>query len=309
MNRLHLFSMQIDFLGIQAFLAIVECGSFQLAATRLNLSQTAVSHRMRKLEETLGVRLIARTTREVSLTDAGRALLPRARNAVQELDTSCEAVRKHGQNANNWLVLACLPTLASGVLVEVLREVQGRWPDASVRVFDSSVPEILELVDSRIAAFGISVMRPGLVGGELEAQRIGDEPFVLLCPEEHPLARRDEVQWLELRGEALIRISMTSGNSVTIDESLDGLREQLRWRLEAQHTAMALEMVRAGLGLTVVPLFAAIPGPGIRTVSLAAPLVSRTLAVITRRDVLLNAQEQFVKDRAVDLIRGRIAAT
>ena len=50
--------MHIDFLGIQAFLAIVETGSFQLAATQLNLSQTAVSHRMRKLEEALGVRLI-----------------------------------------------------------------------------------------------------------------------------------------------------------------------------------------------------------------------------------------------------------
>jgi DNA-binding transcriptional LysR family regulator len=308
MNPVHLFSMQIDFLGIQAFLAIVECGSFQLAATRLNLSQTAVSHRMRKLEETLGVRLIARTTREVSLTDAGRALLPRARNALQELDASCETVRKHGQNAANWLVLACLPTLASGVLVEVLRDWQARWPDASVRIFDSSVPEILELVESRTAAFGLSVMRPGLIGGELEAQRIGDEPFVLLCPEAHPLAGKPVVRWLELRGEALIRISMTSGNSVTIDESLDGLREQLRWRLEAQHTAMALEMVRAGLGLTVVPLLAAVPGPGIRTVPLEAPPVSRTLAVITRRDILFNDQERFVKDRVVALIRSRIAA-
>lgn len=308
MNPVHFLAMQIDFLGIQAFLAIVECGSFQLAATQLNLSQTAVSHRMRKLEETLGVRLIARTTREVSLTDAGRALLPRARNALQELDASCETVRKHGQNANNWLVLACLPTLASGVLVQVLSDCQARWPEASVRVFDSSVPEILELVESRIAAFGLSVMRPGLIGGELEAQRIGDEPFVLLCPETHPLARKSVVRWLDLQGEALIRISMSSGNSVTIDESLDGLREQLRWRLEAQHTAMALEMVRAGLGLTVVPLLTAVPGPGIRSIPLEAPLVSRTLAVLARRDVLYTEQERYVKDRAVERIRARIAA-
>ncbi len=300
--------MQIDFLGIQAFLAIVECGSFQLAATQLNLSQTAVSHRMRKLEETLGVRLIARTTREVSLTDAGRALLPRARSAVQELGISCETVRKHGQNANNWLVLACLPTLASGVLVEVLREIHERWTETPMRVFDSSVPEILELVESRVAAFGISVMRPGLVGGELEAQRIGEEPFVLLCPEGHVFAQRDKVQWQDLRGEALIRISMTSGNSVTIDESLDALREQLRWRLEAQHTAMALEMVRSGLGLTVVPLLAAVPGPGIRTVPLEGPLVSRTLAVITRRDAVLGEQERFARDRVVERIRQRITA-
>lgn len=51
--------MHIDFLGIQAFLAIIQTGSFHLAAAQLNLSQTAVSHRLRKLEEALGVRLVA----------------------------------------------------------------------------------------------------------------------------------------------------------------------------------------------------------------------------------------------------------
>jgi DNA-binding transcriptional LysR family regulator len=300
--------MQIDFLGIQAFLAIAECSSFQLAATRLNLSQTAVSHRMRKLEETLGVRLVARTTREVSLTDAGRALLPRARAALQALEVSCETVRKHGQNASNWLTLACLPTLASSVMVEVLRDCRTRWPEVSVRVFDSSVPEIMELVQARTAAFGLSVLRPGLVGGELEEQVICEEPFVLLCPEAHPLARQSAVNWLELKGESLIRISMSTGNSVTIEESLGRLREQLSWRYEAQHTAMALEMVRAGLGMTVVPLLAAVPGSGIRSLRLEAPVVTRTLTLLARRDAMYSEREREVQERAVALIRERIAA-
>src|SRR5881398_3091426 len=90
--------VQIDFLGIQAFLAIVECGTFGLAAARLHLTQTAISHRMRKLEDSLGVQLIVRTSRGVSLTQAGEALLPRARNSVRQLEESCEIVRKHGQN-------------------------------------------------------------------------------------------------------------------------------------------------------------------------------------------------------------------
>lgn len=298
--------MQIDFLGIQAFLAIIETGSFHLAAAQLNLSQTAVSHRLRKLEETLGVRLIARTTREVSLTDAGRALLPRARSAVQELGVSCEAVRKHGQHAHNWLVLACLPTLATGAMVEVLRTCQARWPDTPVRVFDSAVHEILELVESRIAAFGVSVMRPNMTGGDFITERIGEEPFVLLCPEGHALAQQATVHWNGLRDEALIRISMTSGNSVTIDESLGPLREQLRWRLEAQHTAMAVEMVRGGLGLTVVPLLASNVGPGVRAVPLEQPTVTRTLAVVMRRDAVLSEQEMFVRDHIVASIRERI---
>ena len=67
---------RIDFLGLQAFLAIAERGSFQRAAAQLNLSQTALSHRMKKLEQDLGLKLLLRTTRQVTLTEAGAQLLP-----------------------------------------------------------------------------------------------------------------------------------------------------------------------------------------------------------------------------------------
>src|SRR5215831_16056782 len=82
--------MRIDFLGLQAFLSIAERGSFQRAAAHLNLSQTAVSHRMRKLEDELGIKLFARTTREVTLTRAGIDFLPKAQRAIAGLEQSGE---------------------------------------------------------------------------------------------------------------------------------------------------------------------------------------------------------------------------
>src|ERR671912_30843 len=77
--------MRIDFLGLHAFVAIAERGSFQNAAAHLNLSQTALSHRIRKLEEDLGVKLLSRTTREVSLTQAGLNLLPKVKDTIEML--------------------------------------------------------------------------------------------------------------------------------------------------------------------------------------------------------------------------------
>ncbi len=71
--------MRIDFPGLPAFVAIAERGSFRHAAAHLNLSQTALSHRVRKVEGDLGVKLLPRTTREVSLTQAGLALLPQGK--------------------------------------------------------------------------------------------------------------------------------------------------------------------------------------------------------------------------------------
>ena len=70
--------MRLDILGLQAFLAIAERGSFHKAAAHLGITQTALSHRLRKFEDYLGVTLLQRTTRQVSLTPTGLELLPRA---------------------------------------------------------------------------------------------------------------------------------------------------------------------------------------------------------------------------------------
>lgn len=296
--------MQIDFLGIQAFLAIAECGSFGQAADRLSLSQTAVSHRMRKLEESLGTPLLVRTTRGVALTQAGSAFLPRARAAVQQLEISCDRVRKDGQAADRWMAFALLPTIASSVLVPLLQRHERVQPDHPVRVFDSSPSEIIDLVESGAAAFGLTVLRS--ISPRLESTTIADEPFVLVCPLGHPLAARERVGWAELGAEPLIRISLPSGNSMSIDDAIGPLREQLNWRYEAQRNAGALEMVRGGIGLTVVPRLSLGDDPGVAVVPIESPQVRRTLAVVRRRGEALPQAAQWLCEQAVELLRERL---
>lgn len=297
--------MQIDFLGIQAFLAVAECGSFGLAAERLHLSQTAISHRMRKLEESLGVELIVRTSRGITLTEAGDALLPKARTAVQQLEASCSELRRHGQNVSNWVAFGCLPTVAASILVPLLHRSQAAHPGLQVRMFDSSPAEIAELVEAGTAAFGITVDR--VVPGKLSLQPVAREPFVLLCPQRHPFAGKESVEWGELVAQPLIRISLPSGNSMTIDDAVGTLREQLRWRYEVQRTAMAIDMVRGGLGLTVVPKLSVRAGDGVAAVPIRAPEVARTLGIITRAQDALRAEERFLADTAAALLREELA--
>ncbi|RYY60128.1 MAG: LysR family transcriptional regulator, partial [Comamonadaceae bacterium] len=263
--------MSIDFLGIQAFLAVAECGGFGQAAARLHLSQTAISHRMRKLEDSLGVQLVVRTSRGVSLTQAGEALLPRARQSVRELEDSCEVVRRQGRDAPHWITFACLPTVAAGILAPLLDEAGAAQPQWPVRVFDSSPAEIVELVQARTAAFGLTLDQPAAPG--LVARPIAREPFVLACPSGHALAARGAVGWAELQGQPLVRIGLPAGNSATIDGKLGPLREGLRWVYEAQRTAVALKLVRAGLGLTVVPRLAVQDEDGVAIVPLQDPVV------------------------------------
>jgi DNA-binding transcriptional LysR family regulator len=297
--------VQIDFLGIQAFLAIAECGSFGQAAARLHLSQTAVSHRMRKLEESLGVQLVVRTSRGIALTQAGSALLPHTRRSVQQLEASCEAVRTHGGHAARWLTFGCVPTVAAAILVPLLERTMQARDGMPVRVFDGTPNEIVELVEARTIPFGITVARP--VPDHLAMLPLAREPFVLVCPAGHRFAERGDVAWGELAGEPMIRISLPSGNSMTIDDALGPLREKLQWRYEAQRTAMALEMVRGGLGLTVVPRLAIPRYAGVLGVPLVEPVVSRTLALLQRRDETLEGLDRLLADTAALLVTEGLA--
>ena len=135
-------AMQIDLLGLEAFMNIANCGSFKRAAGHLNLSQAALSHRLKKLEDNLGVALLARTTRHVIVTPAGLELLPVAQKMLQEVSSALDALRERGKSGHERLAIGCLPTLALLYLPSVLAEfatLNGRTP---VQIYDNSAAEI-----------------------------------------------------------------------------------------------------------------------------------------------------------------------
>lgn len=296
--------MQIDFLGMHAFLCVVEQGGFVQAAAHLNLSQAAVSHRIRKLEEGVGVRLLARTTREVTLTDAGRALLPSVRSAVRELEKSSDTLRLYAATAPKWLAFGCVPTLAASQIVRPVAAFAIAYPDLSVRVFDCPVEELNDLVVSGTAAFGISFGTP--TRATLAHEVFAQEHFVLVCRAHHPLARSPQVAWDELRQDTLIRISLPTGNASKIDDALGTKRLELRWGYEAQSTAVALQMVSANLGVTVAPALSIQGNPDLVGVPLVEPAISRFLTVLVRKDGHLSPAAQKLRDLMVDEMRANL---
>ena len=280
--------MRVDFLGLQAFLAIAERGSFQRAAAHLNLSQTALSHRMKKLEDDLGVRLLSRTTRQVSLTQAGLDLLPRARRALDDIAAGLDALRRQAAGRAEPLAIGCLPTLAMHHLPPILTAFARRHPGVSVRVFDNSATEIAELVESGTAEFGLTILTAGR--WDLDAEMLLKEPFVLLCPNDHPIGRLEAASWADIANEPLIRVSAQTGNRLIIDDTLGARRENVTWRYEVQHVATAVSLVAAGAGLAVLPRLAVEPdnARGLAVVSLRNPAISRTVGLVTRRGAVLS---------------------
>lgn len=292
--------MRIDFLGLHAFLAIAERGSFQQAAAHLNLSQTALSHRMRKLEDDLGVRLLARTTREVALTPAGLDLLPRVKATIEGLAASLEDLRGTGKARQERIAVGCLPTIAAGRLPAVLMRFRRAHPDVTVQVYDNSASEIARHVAEGTIEFGITLLAAHR--WDFEVDLLAREPFVLVCRADHAFAARPTASWAELEGVPLIRISQQTGNRMMIDDALGSRREQLSWRYEVQHVATAIALVRAGLGLTVVPRLAldTLDRGDLHVMRLRNPGVTRQIGIVSRRAAPLSPLAEELRRYVVE---------
>lgn len=280
--------MRIDFLGLEAFLAIADRGSFHRAAAYLNLSQTALSHRMRKLEEDLGVKLLTRTTRQVTLTPAGLELLPKARQVIEDMALSLDELRRRNRDKQEHLAICCLPTIAIRYMPGLMSAFSALYPEVSVRIFDNSASEISDLVQSGTAEFGLTIVSANR--WDLDLKPLQKEPYVLACHRDHPLAKHKAVNWSALDGEPLVRISTRTGNRVLIDDALGSRRETLDWRYEVQHGATAVSLAAGGAALAIVPRMAVDVAtmPELAVVELRNPAVTRIIGIVTKRGMPLS---------------------
>lgn len=281
--------MRINFLGLQAFLSIAERGSFRSAAQHLNLSQTAISHRMRKLEDELGLKLFARTTREVTLTKAGVELMEKAKRIVGELEGALDETRQLGRRKRSRLSIACLPAFSNFRLPPVLSKFRNLHPDVEVRIFEGSSVDIAQLLQSEEVEFGLSVVSTNRWDFEVEPL-IRTDPMVLACQARHSLARKASVRWTDLRGLPLIRVGPDTTIRMLIDDALGSLKDELDWQCEVQRVETAVTLVDAGCGLAVVPQ-SNVQLYGSRTVvgkPLRNPLVTCAIGLVTKRGVPLS---------------------
>ena len=280
--------MRIDFLGLQAFLSIAERGSFQRAASHLNLSQTAVSHRMRKLEEDLGVKLFARTTREVTLTRAGIEFLPKEQKAIAELEQSFDELKQQGDKRRDRLDIACLPAFAVHYLPPIVSRFHKENPRLEVKIFETPSAAVAELVQSGEVELGLSVVQ--INRWDLDVETISTAPLTLACPATHPFAKKRSIAWTELRDVPLIRVGSKTAIRQMIDDVLSAGRLSLNWQYEVQHVETAVSLVEAGLGFAVVPSTDVVlhRGRGLVSVPMRAPKVACTYGLVTRRGMPLS---------------------
>jgi DNA-binding transcriptional LysR family regulator len=288
--------MKFSLPDLQAFVAVAELGSFRGAADAVHVSQPALSRRIEKLEDALGVRLFDRTTRRVSLTTVGRDFARKARALLDDLDQSLLAISDVAATQAGEVTVACVPSAVYYYLAGVVQRYHERFPGVRVRIIDEAANTVLGAVVNGEADFGLNFI--GTQEPDIDFEPLLEESFVAACRRDHPLARRRSVKWSELGAYEYLTVSRESGNRLLIDRALANVRERPKWCHEVRHVSTLLGLVEAGLGVAAVPRLA-MPDHShatLASVPLIEPTVTRTLGLIRRRGRSLAPAAQALHD-------------
>ena len=285
-------ALNFDLNDLLAFRAVAELQNFRKAAESINLSQPAFSRRIEKLEDALGVRLLDRTTRSVTLTAVGRDFARKVNDLLDDLDATLLGIRGVSATRMGEVSIACVPSAVYYFLSKVIRRYHEVYPKIRVRILDANANEVLEAVSRGQADFGLNFI--GSQEPDIDFQPLLEERFVAACRRDHPLARERSVAWSDLRRYDFISVSQSSGNRVLLDQALASLRERPQSIYEVQHVTTTLGLVEAGLGVAAVPSMA-MPDedhPLLVSVPLSDPVVKRTVGVIRRKGRSLSPAAQ-----------------
>ncbi|MFF1712076.1 LysR family transcriptional regulator [Streptomyces sp. NPDC058268] len=242
----------MDVRQLEYFLAIVDHGGFNRAASALYLSQPSLSQAVQALERDLGSSLFHRIGRRAVLTEAGSALIEPARAAVRRLETARASVTAVHELRAGRLDIAAMPSQAVEPLTTMIRAFRGRYPGVSVNIraaFTSG--DVVDMVRTGAAELGLLATSGPLTGKEVVAHAAGEQRFVLVTPPDGPFPAGRPVACEELAGQQLIVGQRGTGMRAYVD----GLRERgidFAIATETEHRVAILPLVLAGAGLAVV---------------------------------------------------------
>jgi len=297
-------AINFDLNDLQAFRAVVDQGSFSKAADAVRISQPALSRRIEKLEDALGVRLFERTTRKVSLTQAGRGFMPSVERLLDDLDNALLGISEVASTRLGQVTVACVPSAAYYFMPQVIAHYHQQYPRIKVKVLDSSAHDVLSAVVDGEADFGVSFM--GTLEADVEFEPLVQESYVVACRRDHPLAGRSSVSWEAFYQQDYISLGKTSGNRFLLDQALSGIVPQRQSICETRHVTTMIGLVEAGLGVAAVPLMAmpAADHPILTRVPLTDPVVMRSVGLIKRRGRTLTPAALALERLVVEMKMG-----
>ncbi|TCR65364.1 LysR family transcriptional regulator [Bosea sp. BK604] len=284
--------MNISFPDLRSFVVLAHSGNYHHAALALAVSQPTLTRRIQKLEQTLGVQLFDRDTRNVALSQVGREFLPKAQALLEEFDSSLLSISAMAEKTAGQITVAAVPTAAHYFLPRVLATYATQYPRMRVRIVDEPANVVLTQVLAGDADIGLAFGRN--LGDDIDFEMLMDDPYVVACRPDHALAAKERVAWSELRPYPLIVPGSKNGNRLLIDLNLLQDRSPSNWLYEVQHLNSSLPLVEAGLGISVVSTLLRLinHNPNIVFRPIVDPTLFRGVGILRKRNSALSPAAQ-----------------
>jgi len=242
---------------LRYLVAVADLSHFGRAAERCHVSQPTLSSQLMKLEESLGVPLVERTTRFVTLTPIGANVVAHARRILEEADRISELVRHRHGTLTSVLRLGIIPTLSPYILPLLLDRLHQSFPELRLVLREDLTGNLMAALDAH--ALDVLLVALPQQPGAYRAMPLFLEPFCFACPTGHRLGNRPAVTERDLADECLLLLD--EGHCLR-DQALAVCGEQFRngrgpsddFRATSLETIC--EMVAAGLGCTLLPAMA-----------------------------------------------------
>jgi len=220
--------MNLSTRQLRAFLQVARVGNFTRAAEQAHITQAGLSILIREMEKQLGCRLFDRTTRVVSLTPAGRRLLPVVERMVTDLDDVAAELGAEGDAARQTLRIAATPLVSSNLLPQVFASFRAAHPQVSLRLFDADLRDVEAMVAAGEADVGLGFFFKAAPG--LSREPVGR--FHLMRVEAGEPQATGTAPWSALRGAELVGLPPGNPIQKVIDQHLAAIG-----RADAQRTA------------------------------------------------------------------------
>lgn len=242
---------------LQYLTALADHRHFGRAAEASFVSQPTLSTQIRKLEQELGVTLVERTPRKVLLTEAGKAIVERARDVLNEVEQIRRIARRDQDPEAGTLRLGIFPTLGPYLLPHVLGTLRERFPRLELLLVEEKTAELVQRL--REGKLDAAILALPVHDDNLHAEFLFEEPFLLAAPDAHPLAGRSALKLGDLEDQHLLLLE--DGHCLR-DQALEvcrmsGAGEKRGFRATSLETLR--QMVAANVGVTLLPVLAVQP--------------------------------------------------
>lgn len=287
---------------LRSFVEVAQLGNFTRAAEQLHLAQPSLSRQIASLERDLGAELFHRARGGSTLTVAGESLLPLARRMLADAESVRRELAELAGLQRGRVRLGATPTLSISLVAEVLGAFHAAHPAIELHLSEQGSRRLLDELAGGELDLALITASDATSAERFTVTPLLVEELVLISSVSlPPVAKRSTIPLADVAALPQIMFSSTYDLRTTTDAAFQAAGLTPDVVLEGAEMDAVLRFVERGLGVAIVPAMVLIDRPGLRSVRLAGPPLSRTISLARPAD--------FAPTVAVDIMQKTIAAT